>query len=333
MIWLRRSLAKVFDLALFAAGLHLFFEWCGVSLFMQGCLALLLPLFFTPLEVLLLKCFRTTLGKSIFGLTYDRRFTWHSATMLSLKNGILTLPLFLPLVNLFFLFLYVQELHRYRSNRWDELSKERLVHTFKQPILRTLVTIFALTLSLITFAPKTTLSYLSSVTNTDFFTDGENSDFHGGDLANWNKIDQNEVGAEIYFPQAPEFSIEHYPVPKSQLKLELKQYKYTDAAHQYSLTYTTLPKTWTKWGSNLVLNVGINYVVDKKSITHKKKCKHYNHPALEYKLKKDGQETTGMLILVNDTMYKIEFQHQEELASLSAENQLLNTFLGSFKPC
>lgn len=334
MIWLKRSLAKLFDLALFAGGVHLFFQFMGVSLMTQLMLLPALPFLFAPLEALLLKCFHTTLGKSFFGLSYDRPFTLKSAFGLAFKNAVLILPLFLPPINLFFIFFYVRELSKYPNNRWDELSKETLGSYSKSKILRAFVIAFTLFLSSITFAPKFTLTHLANMSGIDYFIEGVNSTYKNADIANWKKLEEAELGASAYFPMVPDFSTEKYPVPKSSAHLDLKHYKYSDAAHNYSLTYTTLPSNWTKWGSSLVLGVGINYIVDKNTIVHKKKCKHYDFPALEYKLQSDGKITTGLLVLVQDTMYKVEFEQSAEVASLDSEveQNLLNAFFSSFKP-
>ncbi len=293
-----------------------------------------LPILFAPIEALLLKCFHTTLGKSVFGLSYDRPFSLKSAFNLAFKHSILILPLFLPPLNIFFIFFYVRELSRYPKNRWDELSKEQLRSLTKRKILRVAVIAFTLLLSSLTFAPKFTLTNLSKATGLDYFIEGVNSSYKKVNIANWKKVEGEEFMADAFFPKAPEFSIEKYPVPKGKAELDLKHYQYSDAAHNYRLTYTTLPTNWTKWGANLVLGVGINYVVDKDKIVHKKKCKHYDFPALEYKLEGNGKTTTGLLVLVKDTMYKIEFEHDTEIASLDSEveQNLLHAFFSSFKP-
>ena len=334
MIWFKRSLSKCLDLALFGGALHLLFQFLGISLFAQGCIGLLLPIFFAPVEALLFKCFHTTLGKAFFGLSYDRPFTMRSAFQLSYKHSILILPLFLPLINILFAFFYVRELSRFSGNRWDELSTEKLGQHSRKIVLRTIVIAFTLLLTSITFAPKFTLTQMANFSGIEYFIEGVNSSYKKGNIANWKKVDESEVNATLYFPQAPEHSVEKYPVPKSQSKLDLNHYIYKDAAHNYSLTYTTLPASWTKWGSSLVLGVGVNYVVDKDSIVSKKKCKHYEFPALEYKLKSKGKTTTGMLVLVKDQMYKIEFEQSSEIADLNteAEQDLLNAFFSSFKP-
>ncbi len=334
MIWLQRSLAKSFDLALFAGAFHLVFQFFGVSLLIQGMLLLILPILFAPLEALLFKCFNTTLGKAFFGFSYDRPFTLLSALNLSFKHAILILPLFLPAINLFFIFLYIRELTRFQNNRWDELSKEKLGKYSKGKILRTCVISFTLLFSTATFAPSFSLNQISNLTGIDIFIEGVNTGFKNGNISNWKKIEESELRATLYFPSKPLQKFEEYPVPKTDMTLELKHYIYEDAAHHYTLTYTTLPKSWTKWGPSLVLGVGINYVVDKKAIVYKKKCKHYDFPALEYKLKKNGKTTTGMLVLVEDRMYKIEFEQPTELAELDteAEQNLLHAFFSSFKP-
>ncbi len=334
MIWFQRSLAKCFDLALFGGALHLIFQFLGVSLFEQLMMLPMLPFLFIPFEAIQLKLFHTTLCKSFFGFSYDRPFTLRSAINLSTKNAILILPLFLPLVNIFFAYFYYRELSLYPKNRWDELSKETLGKYSKNKIIRAFIVAFTLFLSCSTFAPKFTLTQMSNLTGIDYFIDGVNSYYSSANIANWKKIEEKEIGAEAYFPQDPVFSTEKYPVPKSDSKLDLKHYIYSDAAHNYSITYTTLPTSWTKWGSSLVLGVGINHVVDKNTIVYKKKCKHYNFPALEYKLKTKDKTTTGLLVLVEETMYKIEFQQNKDVADLDleAEKGLLNSFFSSFKP-
>lgn len=321
-------------MALFAGSLHIIFEISEVSTFTQMCLLPLLPILFAPIEGLLLKVFQTTLGKAVFGLSYDRPFDLKSAMILSLKHSILILPLFLPPLNVFFAFFYIKELSQFTTNRWDDLAKEKLGVSRSGRILRSCVISFTLLLSCFTFAPKFSLTQLSNITGIDYFIEGVNASYKSGNLANWKKVDEKELGASAYFPSAPEFSIKKYPVPKSKDHLDLKHYKYADAAHNYSLTYTTLPHSWTKWGSSLVLGVGINHVVDKKTIVHKKKCKHYNFPALEYKTEKNGKTTTGLLVLVNSTMYKVEFEQNSDIAALDSEveNGLLDAFFGSFKP-
>ncbi len=334
MIWLRRSLAKCFDLALFAGAFHLLFQFLSVPLSVQGALILILPLLFAPLEALLLKCFGTTLGKAFFGLSYDRPFTLDSAFNLSFKQALLILPLFLPGINLLFIFFYIRELSRFPKNRWDELSKEKLGTYSKSKILRSFVIAFTLMFSCVTFAPTFSLNQISNLTGVDIFIEGVNTGYRIGNISNWKKVEESELAATLYFPNKPSQKIETYPVPKSDVVLELKHYIYEDAAHNYSFTAAELPKSWTKWGPSLVLGMGINYVVDKKTIVSKRKCKHYDFPALEYKLEKSGKTTTGMLVLVQDTMYQIEFQHPTELAALDseAEQNLLHAFFSSFKP-
>lgn len=310
-----RALARFLDYIWFYGFLLLVFDLFDVSYLFYLVSFIALPILFIPVEIILLKLFRTTLGKALFGFSYNKDFSWKTAAAVAGQKGFLLQPLFTPLVNLIYAVFYIKELKRYPENRWDEYKGIRIAPQKSSFFSKTLlIALAAIVTTFVTF-PDPTIGRISSMVGIEvpaIIRKNNSKNFE-----KWAKI--SEKSFSIFFPKKPKFFEKDYPIPGSSTKLHVKEYHHEADLH-FSLTYTTLPSSWTIWGSSRVLKTALSQMEKRIGrIQTKSMMKHDSYPAMYYVLKNGKKATIGKLILVKNTLYRVEATSSKDLDTNSHE--------------
>ncbi|MBM3201980.1 MAG: hypothetical protein FJZ56_06195 [Chlamydiae bacterium] len=128
----------------------------------------------------------------------------------------------------------------------------------------------------------------------------------------------------IQFPNEPTIVSKDLPVPGQSIVLPYTEYKHGN----YSVSFTTLPKSWTKWSSSMVLGGALKVILPSSaSLFHKHSSKCSSFPALDYEASCPEGMLLGKLILVGDNLYKVE-----AIYLLEEEKALAEQFINSFAP-
>lgn len=275
-------LSRLLDYLWFISIVFFIIDILNLDLFFYLFAALLLPLLFAPFEAILIKCFRTTLGKYIFGLTYNDLFTWQTAFEFSFRRA-----LFMK-------------------------TKAHIIHK-KHRLFPHLTAIFtAFLLSCLAISPDATLNQACKILPFEFLQDLKIKRNGGGNCPEgWSKLNSDkELPFLIFFPDQPKLEETIKPIPHSTHILDYKQYTF----EKYSLGFVDLPASWVKWGSNLVFKGVLQQVLshEKGNLIDKRKTLHEQYPAMDYKIERSGETTLGRLVLVGTTIYKLEVVHPKD---------------------
>lgn len=149
----------------------------------------------------------------------------------------------------------------------------------------------------------------------------------------WKPYEHPEELWKIEFPTKPLAEEKNIHLPDSQ-KITISEIVAKEESLAYSVSTTKLPSSITKWSPNLVLK-GCFKVVEKntpkaESTTEKIFKYKNNHPTLPYSLTEGDQFVSGRLILIGDTLYKLEVK----IPTVEKEHhkEKLTKFFNSFSP-
>jgi hypothetical protein len=279
--------SKLIDYFWFWSFLTFIVDIYDFDLFASIFVTLLTPILFIPVETLLVWGFQTTLGKYITHQSYSQKLKFKDSLLIALRNG-------------FFLKAKIQPTYKESS------KKKHLV-----AILASIIISLACTF------PDSALNLTSKALPFKFFQELKVKRNGGGNCPDgWVKLAGEENSPFlIFFPSKPKLEEIIKAVPHSDFLLNYKEYSYD----KYSLGHVDLPRSWTKWGSNLVFKGSLQQVIKNENgnIIEKKKTIHEKYPALDYKIQRGEITTTGRLILVNNTLYKLEVKE----TSSDSQNQ------------
>lgn len=267
--------SRLLDYLWFWSILVFFIDIFDLSIFCYLIVTLLLPFLFIPIEAVLIKYFKTTLGKFIFGLKYDELFTWKSAFYLAYRRALL------------------------------KRSPARIIRKKPKLFSHILAVTVATLLSLLSIFPDATLEQASKVLPFECIQTLRVNRNGGWDSPpGWIKIGSGDLPFAAFFPKEPKLEETSKPIPHSTHVLVYKEY----TLDQYSLGYVALPASWVKWGSNLVFKGVLQQVAShtKGSITQKKKTLHEQFPAMNYEIRRGSELSFGRLVLVGNTIYRLE---------------------------
>ncbi len=300
-------------------------------------LLILVPILFIPFEALLIKLFSTTPGKKLFGIKITdqngKKLTFITSLKRSISVWIKGFGCGIPILNIFCFFRFRKILKSKGSASWDQ--KLQIQATSKRISKVRAISIAALfSLLFGTIATKQNLYEMSFTSPTSIITQLKQGKFLLNATIKWVKFESPEGTFDINFPKKPTTETKELPIPNSKETLPYTEHCCTpDEETLYSISYTTLPNSWLKWSSGLVLKGSLKVLtknIGGTKIKSKKSAKFKKHPALHYTLIKGTQETAGMLILVNATLYKIDVSYTPEKKQEVMEH--LNAFLESFQP-
>lgn len=319
---LLRILAKSLDYfwfysALFAIS-ELFFDHVYFLLITLLCL----PLCFVPIETILIKLFRTTVGKALFGIYYKNSFTWKGAFFLSFRKSIYIQALFIPLLNALFALYFLFENQNGKKQRWN---KEPFITKFPKAYIYLPLLLIALLSSLIVATPEFVYNQASKVIPLEKLIQRPFNSF--SDPADWVKIESAEKPFTVCFPKEPK--IESSSHKASGTTLIFQEYV-AEGDTTFSLGVLELPRKWTKWGSGLVLKGAIKVLEGKGRIGQKKKTTYNGFPCYEYRMTRNNQSIIGIVFLVDQTLYTLELRQQEPIAPENVA--IAEKFFHSFRP-
>lgn len=327
MSWIIRFLARVLDYSIFLAIVLFSIDFLELDLYYYVFVAILIPILFIPVETLLLKFFRTTLGKILFGLRYTKSLSWKEAFRIASKKGILIEPLFLPVINIVYAFIYLREIKKYKMKRWDEVSNASLIQKFPKVLPYSFIVAGALFLTTVSIVPEFAYEQFAKICNIERTEDS----FDPADplASSWVKISSEEMNFSVLFPKEPGYNETNYDVPNSDRVLTMKEYKHIEKL-QYTLSYVELPRNWTKWGSGIVFKSSLKLLDEVGTVKNRKKATHRSFPSLEYEMDQQDGKAFGKLVLVNSTLYRIEAKHPETISA--EEKKAAQHFFSSFIP-
>lgn len=139
---------------------------------------------------------------------------------------------------------------------------------------------------------------------------------------NWMNFHPEEEAFCAFFPTTPITSSRDLPIPGNDgLSLPYKEFVcQTEDGVLFSICYTILPDDWLAYGSSLVLKQALKVIVNERGkieIVGKKITSFKSFPAMDYEhytLSETNQkETTGTLVLIGKTLYKIELTYPPAL--------------------
>lgn len=298
-------------------------------------LALALPLFFVPVEMLHLKLFGTTPGKALLGIHLrdpeGNKPSWKSAFKRSFYTASLGMGLGFPFVNIACIYFYFRDMRTKGAAAWDT---DLIVYTPKKRFIRTCI---ASTLFAILALPIA----IPSLQDEFFETQGPlfdqyigQGEFTGAGNISWKTFKNPQGDFTINFPQSPEEENVDVPIPNSKNTLSYTEYKCTHkSGTHYSLSYTILPSKWLKYSSSLVLKGSLKYInkyIGKSRIISRQVVLFKGLPALNYVLFDGKSEQRGKLILLGNRLYKMEVTYPPSQRDALEPN--LKEFLNSFEP-
>ena len=328
-----RACARLFDYALFyiVTSFAFFISPVIIPDILHLCFGLLLPMLWVPIEALSLACFGTTPGKALLGIHIrdkeQNKPTFGRAIRRSQKVCLMGLGLGIPFINVACTYFAYRDIKR-GTSRWDKhLDVYIAIRSGKK------ITAMAIALGVIS-------SPLLMEEFRDYMFDTGRPLFKNmvmdGDIATltdvkWKSFKDPQGGFTIEFPERPKKEEAELAVPNSSLPLtEVKCNPATDI--HYSVMYTTLPSKWLCYSPSLVLKGSLKYISKhmKTRIIEKSVKKFKRLPALDYIFFDGKIETAGKLILVGNTLYKVEVKYPYgERTQIQGS---LDKFLSSFDP-
>jgi hypothetical protein len=155
----------------------------------------------------------------------------------------------------------------------------------------------------------------------------------GPGIEKWTKFDPKEERFIAHFPNKPEYIEKIFPIPRSTETLPYHEYQsfYEDLI--VSVSYTVLPEDWLRWGSSLVLKGAIKVVMSELKDSHlvgQAINTFKSYPSLDFEHYLGSRETAGTLILVENTLYKIEISYPVD--QKEETHNILSQFIASFEP-
>lgn len=136
------------------------------------------------------------------------------------------------------------------------------------------------------------------------------------------------------FPLKPKAISKDFPIPGEEGSLKYHEYQcITDSGRLFSVSYMTLPDAFLKWGDNLILNGALKLIMrelGKVELVGKDSNTFKNYPALDYEHYTKEVETAGTLVLVGNTLYKVEVTYP--LNEREGVRDELCNFVESFEP-
>ncbi len=331
---LSRFLARFLDYSLFYSLfiLPLFFTSLLDNDFIHALCIILVPLFWIPLEALLISLFGTTPGKALFGIqirdAQQQKLSFKTSFKRALFTWIKGLGFNIPIVNV------VTGLNQFNTivktgKSSIDTSLNIDVYSKKRKTLRTLLGSLLVGFFSLFFIAEYQMREVATSSSQTFFS---NSLFTKG--ANWTPYHDPEGSYSIEFPGTPETSSTQLAIPNSKDKLPFHAISYSSNQDgvEYSLNYTVLPRSWLKWKASLLLRGALKIITTQMSqakILKKSSQIYHNYPALEFVLKKKNDlECSGRLILIDNVLYKLEVTYPKEKEESIQQDMAI--FLQSF---
>ncbi|MDX8431697.1 MAG: RDD family protein [Candidatus Algichlamydia australiensis] len=312
---LSRLAGRTLDYFIFYFTVTFFFKVIGIPLSAFGAIlfSLLLPLFFIPVEAVMLKAFGATLGYKLFGVEVankeGKRLSWKTALKRSLLLGI---KIFSP-VNLLYPILF---LAKKSESQFDRIHEIQIIPKSRRVVIGTVLLMTCFTGWLFEEQlfenPKTVMSMF-----------GGNKD--------WYHLTHTDGSFAVDFPKNPKFSQRPLPIPGKK-PLDYSEYIHEEGDFTYSVSYSKLPNSWLQWGNGLLLKGAIKAIaahLPHTEIVSKKTVKYQNLSGLNFTMHQAGdREIKGRLLVRDRILYKIEVSYP--IAKRDHMQEKISAFINSF---
>lgn len=153
------------------------------------------------------------------------------------------------------------------------------------------------------------------------------------DVKTWVNFNHDENAFSAIFPKKPDHTSRELPIPRSDNTLPYHEYQSSEGALVASVSYTVLPDDWLKWGSSLVLKGALKVIVGEIKGAHlvgQSSNTFKSFPALDFEHYLGDFETAGTLVLVGNTLYKVEIAYPVQ--EKERAHRVLCQFVESFAP-
>lgn len=144
----------------------------------------------------------------------------------------------------------------------------------------------------------------------------------------WESFSSNDERFQAQFPKDPEETSKEISINDKTLEYHELSTEEKDAS--YSVSYVDFPGIWKIIGAKKILSKTLNGILEQEekieALLHQEISSHEGLPALNYRLKQDGKEVHGRLVVAGNTLYRVVVSHP--LAA--AEKVKPQAFLDSF---
>ncbi|MCH9613739.1 MAG: hypothetical protein SP1CHLAM54_07480 [Chlamydiia bacterium] len=328
-----RAFARLFDYVFFYIVMSFAFFVSPVIVpdVLHLCFGLLLPMLWVPVEALMLSLFGTTPGKALLGIHIRDKEQNKPTFGIAIKRAqtvcLRGLALGIPFINIACAYFAYRDIKN-KGAVWD---KELDVYIANRLGKKFVASAIALGIVSSPFLMEEFRDYIFD-SGRPLFKDM----VIDGDLASltdvkWKGFKDPKGGFTIEFPEKPKEDNSELAVPNSSLPLTEVKCSPNKDIH-YSVMYTTLPSKWLRYSPSLVLKGSLKYISKhmKTRIVEKSVKKFKNRPALDYVFFDGKLEIAGKLILIGDTLYKVEVKYP--YAERANIKESLDKFLSSFNP-
>jgi hypothetical protein len=168
----------------------------------------------------------------------------------------------------------------------------------------------------------------------DYFIDGMSNSVTGLSTSHlkWKPYLDKEEEWKIEFPTKPKMQEKTLKLPNSD-HLKLSELIAEHDELSYSIASAKLPDNLLKWSPNLILKGAVKIVSHNSPDTTSKTepiISFKDYPTLPYSLKSKDKLIMGRLLLIEDTLYKLEVEALGEKAEIAADK--VQKFFHSFSP-
>jgi hypothetical protein len=178
------------------------------------------------------------------------------------------------------------------------------------------------------------LFFAASPLISDFLIDRFGNTVTGLNYSNlkWKPFTHPEDAWKIEFPTKPKTQEKKIKLPDSN-HLHLSEIVAEHDLLSYSIASAKLPDNLLKWSPNLILKGSIKILANNiKNVDYEtdKIFKYQTHPTLPYTFAIDKKLIYGRLILIEDTLYKLEVECP--IQEKDNQQEKLQKFFNSFDP-
>lgn len=331
-----RYLARILDYSLFYGLfiLPLFFAQLFDHDMIHALCLLAIPLLWIPFETLFTSILGTTPGKALFGIhvrdSNEKKLSLWASFKRALLIWVKGLGFNIPVINIILSMIQAVKIHSNGKTSIDESLGTHIYHKKKRS-LRTVLSALLLSIFSLFFVGEYELREGLFASKQELFNP---KPLKRADHLKWISHKDVNGAYSIEFPGKPVVVEKKMPIPKTKDFLSISTVAYEHEGIEYNLTYTVLPKSWLKWSSGLLLKGAVKLVaahISHGKILKTSSQKYKQHPSIEFIfMKNNSYESSGRLVLIEDTLYKIEVTYPESKYEEVQEH--INLFIQSFEP-
>jgi hypothetical protein len=157
------------------------------------------------------------------------------------------------------------------------------------------------------------------------------ADWMGGSNSkiNWERVSPLGTRFAISFPSSPEQLEKQLPVPNGR-PLNYQELVAEVRGANYSVSYLDFPRKWKLIGNHTLLRKSLEMLMihegQNRQLLSQHSVTHRGYPALDYITKEGNRLIHGRLVIVGNTLFKINVNHPED------SDAAQESFVASFDP-